>query len=155
MLILKLSNYLFVTESGDIWSYETRVGQIQNGRILEFGKFSRTTTKHMNLVATLTKLPRCTNSDCSNNIHFDKLEMGHRTPGKFSTSQCLSQDLSLELMAGIGKGDFFDFVLKNIGKIKSERDRKLVKEYAMGKGMKSIVFDYFVSLHQALTLETV
>jgi hypothetical protein len=80
--------------------------------------------------------------------------MGHRTPGKFSTSQCLSQDLSLELMGGIGKGDFFDFVLKNIGKIKSERDRKLVKEYAMSKGMKSTVFDYFVSLHQALTLET-
>lgn len=154
MLILKLGNNLFVTEKGDIWSYETRVGKIHKGRIIEFGQFSRTTTKHMNLITSLTKFPKSSNSDWAKSLKFLKLPMGHKHPGRFSTSQCLSQDLSLELVRGMGQDNFLDFVLENIGKIKTKRDRDLVREYATRKGMISEVFDYYVSVHQALILET-
>lgn len=51
-MIFKVSNNLFIVED-TIISYETEVAYIYNDSIKEKGKFSRTTTKHIQKVSNL------------------------------------------------------------------------------------------------------
>lgn len=152
MLILKLGNQLFITSTGEIWSYETCVARVYQKRIVEYAGFSRTTTKHVNWVASLLDIPRIKATNWVKRSFFTKFPMGHKDT-KFDTSECVSKDLSLLLCKGISEKNFSEFVLKNIGEIKKEKDRKLIKEFVVGEGMNPTVFDSYVSVHQALTLE--
>lgn len=153
MLILKLGNQLFITSLGEIWSYETCVARIYQKRIVESSTFSRTTTKHIGLVSRLMEIPRIQATNWVKRTFFTKFPMGHKAT-KFDTSECVSKDLSHFLCKGIAEENFPDFILRNIGRVKKERDRKLIKEFIVGQGMNPTVFDYFVAVHQALTLET-
>jgi len=71
-LIYQLGENLFI--KGDkVISYETHVASIKDNIIYEFGKFSRTTSKHISRVANILKLPVKT---VNKNVAFFKYEMG-------------------------------------------------------------------------------
>ena len=69
----KLRDNLFI-EKDLVISYETVVAQITKDGIQELGRYSRTTTKHIHLISSLTGLPiiKYTGKKCE----FDKFEMG-------------------------------------------------------------------------------
>lgn len=115
----------FHIKGNKIISYETCVGKIENNQIVSFGKFSRTTTKQLYSLMTLTGLPI---KEEKKDVGFWKYEMGI-TPFKYKDS--LSKDLS-------------EFIIKSVYKRKIEMDEAMVEWFAANKVTKrdkEIVFN--------------
>lgn len=112
-MIFKVSNNLFVVEDRII-SYETEVASIDGDFINERGKFSRTTTKHIQKVSTLLGkriIPSKTKPD------FYKYEMGIR----IDYSNCVSPKATSLIFEKIKKGIKLEIA---IARLKNELPRK-------------------------------
>lgn len=112
-MIFKVSNNLFVVEDRII-SYETEVAVIDGDSINELGKFSRTTTKHIQKVSTLLGkriIPSKTKPD------FYKYEMGIR----IDYSNCVSPKATSLIFEKIKKGIKLEIA---IASLKNELPKK-------------------------------
>ena len=93
-LVYQVGQNLFIKDNKVI-SYETHVATIKDDTLYEFGKFSRTTTKHISKVAGLLRLKVQT---IKKEVQFWKHEMGV----VFTMNDALSPQTS------------FDFLVNNI-----------------------------------------
>ena len=115
-------------KNAGIQSYTTMVGFIENGKIFENGKFSRTTTKHMNEIVYITGFPK---QDSGQRKHFWDYPYGTRISHPDSLSSFSSQIILKELAAG---KSFFESV-SSLDKI-SWRDKSIIEDILEVKGLK-------------------
>lgn len=128
MFHFKIKNNLHLTPKGEIISFETVVGQIENDKIVEFGKFSRTTSRHITYIRDLTKLPVFQNFQKP--ISFWKFDLGVKCKfdgdlvGPKSTNEILKRWKDLEFT----KPEFIVgiWILEII---KSKKDKKIFNNY--------------------------
>ena len=78
----------------DIISYETHVATIDGDKIIEHGKYSKTTSKHISYVAELLKLEVVPNKTKMKN-QFDKLQYGVRC----FVDSAISKSSSLKILS--------------------------------------------------------
>ncbi len=118
--IFKVRDNLYV-HGNDVISYETIVATIKGDSIIELGKFSRTTTRHISSVALLMN-KKVVPTTKKRKTDFYKFEMGVRT----SYDDCISRKASLLILESIGKGIPYDVTIATLkGKI-SKRDWELL-----------------------------
>lgn len=114
-MIFKVRNNLFVVEDRII-SYETEVAYIYDDSIKEKGKFSRTTTKHIQKVANLLG-KRIISTPSKTKPDFYKHEMGIR----IDYSNCLSPKATALIFEKIKKGIKLEIA---IASLKNELPKK-------------------------------
>ncbi len=121
-LIYQLGENLFI-KGNKVISYETHVASIKNNIIYEFGKFSRTTSKHISRVANILKLPVKT---VNKNVAFFKYEMGIEP---FKMEGALSPKTAIPfLQEGIStKEQVLSYVVRNMETLPN-KDWSLIKE---------------------------
>lgn len=121
-LIYQLGENLFV-KGNKVISYKTHVASIKEDTLYEFGKFSRTTTKHISKVASILKLHVKT---LNKNVDFYKYEMGIEP---FKMEGALSPKTSIPfLQKGIRtKEDVLSYVVNNINELPT-KDWSIIKE---------------------------
>jgi hypothetical protein len=96
---LKIKDNLFVEGGHTIISYDTAVAKIEDRKIVEIGKFSRTTTKHISQVATMLGYPVQSNKEKKG---FWRFEYGVKTnQGAFTLSPKLSHEIVGNLKSGM------------------------------------------------------
>ena len=116
----KVTDNLYV-EDNHVISYETVVGRIEGDALVELGKFSRTTSKHITKVATLMN-KRVIPADKKVKPDFYKFEMGVRT----SYDNSISQKTSHLILQSLGEGTPYDVTIAMLkGKI-SKKDWALL-----------------------------
>jgi hypothetical protein len=119
----KVTDNLYV-EGDSVISYETVVARIEGGTLVELGKFSRTTSKHISKVAKLMG-KKIIAADKKTKPDFYKFEMGVRT----AYDNCISQKASLLILESIGKNIPYDVTLATLkGKIPKKDWNLLDKE---------------------------
>lgn len=126
---IKIKENLFVNDKAVI-SYDTHVADIIGKEIVEFGKFSRTTSRHIGDTASFIggtvrgggKLAK---------IGFDKYEMGVKCLPSNCLSNKTSKEVSLYLKAG--KSYFQAMCMVLAGKVKPQ-DREIIDSYLKGFG---------------------
>lgn len=121
LVVVTLDENLKMKNAG-IQSYTTMVGFIENGKIFENGKFSRTTTKHMNEIIYITRLPK---EDSGQRKNFWEYPYGTR----ISHPDSLSSSISSDILKGLSRGEsFFEavFGLDRLSKI-GNKDLKIIK----------------------------
>ena len=134
LLVEVTLNEDLVMKSAGIQSYTTMVGFIKDGKIFEDGKFSRTTTKHMNEIVYITGFPK---QDSGQRKHFWEYPYGTRIRHDDSLSSFSSQTILKELAAG---KSFFEAV-SGIDKI-SWRDKSIIEDILEVKGLKEAFESY-------------
>lgn len=130
---LKIRDNLFIEGGKNIISYSTHVATIENGRIVEHGKYSRTTTKQISYISALTKLPVTSSKDKQG---YWKFEFGVRCqPG----SDPLSPEYSEEVIKSMQGGKtFFQALVLCIPQKK--KDKSIVDRYfqSIGYDLKTL-----------------
>jgi hypothetical protein len=121
-------------KNAGIQSYTTTVAFIEDGKIFENGKFSRTTSKHMGTIYSITGLPGITSKERK---HFWWLPDGVRIPHEDSLSSGTSLPVLKELAAG---KSFFEAV-SSIDKM-GRKDSQIVEEILEAKGLKEALVHY-------------
>lgn len=121
-------------KNAGIQSYTTMVAFIKNGKIFENGKFSRTTTKHINEIVYITGFPK---QDSGQRKHFWDYPYGTRISHPDSLSSFSSQVILKELAAG---KSFFEAV-SSLDKI-SWRDNQIIGDILEVKGLKEGLQSY-------------
>lgn len=125
---LKLSPSLFIKEN-EVISYDTVVAVIKDGAIYEKGKFSRTTTRHVRIVANLFKLNVI--SDAKAKIPFHKYEMGE---ANCRVDNCFSIRTSIKIAQAVSEGSSFLSALSTIPKY-PPKDEIVLRRYLNKKGV--------------------
>ena len=151
MVTLKISENLFVTEKGNIFSYETNVGKISNGKIYKWGKFSRTTGKQFYRLSSLTGLDVKTRD--VGEISFYKYHQGVKCePPK--SSLVFGNKLSRKLLIGFVNGDLIQAAIDVLSDPKelSPKDIKQLTTFLVEKGMKEDIIQKLVEVKKALYL---
>ena len=98
-ILLKIKDNLFIEGGHTIISYDTAVAKIEGNKIIEAGKFSRTTTKHISAIATLLGYPVQSNKEKKG---FWRFEYGVKTnQGAFTLSPKLSHEIVGNLKSGM------------------------------------------------------
>jgi hypothetical protein len=119
----KVTDNLYV-EDNHVISYETVVGRIEGDTLVELGKFSRTTSKHITKVAILMN-KRVIPADKKVKTDFYKFEMGVKT----SYDNCISWRASHLILESLGKGIPYDVTIVMLkGKITKKDWALLDKE---------------------------
>jgi hypothetical protein len=119
----KVTDNLYV-EDNHVISYETVVGRIEGDTLVELGKFSRTTSKHITKVATLMN-KRVIPADKKVKPDFYKFELGVRT----SYDNSISQKASLLILQSLGEGTPYGVTIAMLkGKIPKKDWELLDKE---------------------------
>jgi hypothetical protein len=118
---LKLASNLF-RDGNNIISYETVVAQIKGSQLIELGKYSRTTSKHIHKVAALYGLEIV---QAKKKQPFYQFEMGF---GGCHLPGTLSQTTSLEFTKNIASGMEPLDALASIPKIPASDLPKVLKE---------------------------
>lgn len=122
---LKIKENLYLEDMKFVISYETVVAEIDGNKIVEYGRFSRTTTKHISFLAN--KLGYGVISSKQKNHNFYKHEMGVKC-----TYDSLTQKTSNLILDKIKeKGDFLLAVLSVENDI-PKKDRPAIEKY-LGK----------------------
>jgi hypothetical protein len=134
LLVEVTLNEDLVMKSAGIQSYTTMVGFIKDGKIFEDGKFSRTTTKHMNEIVYITGFPK---QDSGQRKHFWEYPYGTRIRHDDSLSSFSSQTILKELAAG---KSFFEAV-SEIEKM-TRRDNQIIEDILEAKGLKEALVHY-------------
>ena len=94
----KVTDNLYV-EDNHVISYETVVARIEGDTLVELGKFSRTTSRHISKVAALMN-KRVIAADRKVKPDFYKFELGAKT----SYDNSISQKTSLLILQSLGEG---------------------------------------------------
>ena len=129
-MIFKVSNNLFVVEDRII-SYETEVGVIVGDSINELGKFSRTTTKHIQKVSTLLG-KRIIHALSKAKSDFYKHEMGIR----IDYSNCVSVKATGLIFERIKKGVNLEIAIASLKNELPKKDWALLLPYVDTKIIK-------------------
>lgn len=129
-MIFKVSNNLFVVEDRII-SYETEVAVIDGDSINELGKFSRTTTKHIQKVSTLLG-KRIIRTLSKTKPDFYKHEMGIR----IDYSNCVSVKATGLIFERIKKGVNLEIAIASLKNELPKKDWVLLLPYVDTKIIK-------------------
>ena len=129
-MIFKVSNNLFVVEDRII-SYETEVAVIDGDSINELGKFSRTTTKHIQKVSTLLG-KRIIHALSKTKPDFYKHEMGIR----IDYSNCVSPKATGLIFERIKKGVNLEIAIASLKNELPKKDWALLLPYLDTKIIK-------------------
>lgn len=120
---IKVKDNLFLVGS-KIFSFETHVGDVVGRRIIPLGKFSRTTTKHINHISSLLGFPIGESKDLR--IWFYKYEMGV----KCTADNLLSNRLGNRILSHMKEGKTFLEALCTVPKSEIPKvDLSLVEKY--------------------------
>jgi hypothetical protein len=118
--IFKVKDNLYV-EGNKVISYVTVVAIIKGDSIIELGKFSRTTTKHIFMLSQLMS-KKIVHTTKKRREDFDKFNLGVKT----SYDNCIGQKASLMILESLGKGIPYNVTLATLkGKI-AKRDWELL-----------------------------
>ena len=121
-------------KNAGIQSYETFVGFIEDGKVVENGKFSRTTTKHMNEIRSITGLPGESSKDKK---LFWWLPYGVRIPYEDS----ISSEASSPILRALSSGKTFFEAVASLDIIK-KKDYRIVEEVIEDKDLQSALENY-------------
>lgn len=109
----------FKLKNAGIQSYTTTVGFIEEGKIFEAGKFSRTTSKHMGVIRSITGLPWIFSKEKK---YFWWLPYGVR----ISHENSLSPGSSLTVLKELASGKSLFEAVCNLNKI-GKKDLEIIK----------------------------
>lgn len=124
---LKIRENLFIKGGHTIISYETEVAKIKDRKIIEVGKFSRATTRHIYSVASMFQYTVESNKDRKD---FWKFEMGIKTSqGQFTLSEKLSHEIVESLKSGM---NWFQALV--LCHPKKKKDKETLEVYFKGIG---------------------
>ena len=128
MNTLQLKNNLF-RKGDDIISYTTTVACIQNDSLIELGKWSRTTSKHIHYVAQLYGL---------NLVRFDGKKDSGFWPFEYGVDikrpDSLSTKTSVEISRLMSEGLNYLNALAAV-ETSSRKDQKIIDEYLEASGV--------------------
>jgi hypothetical protein len=97
-ILLKIKDNLFIEGGHTIISYDTAVAKIEGNKIIEAGKFSRTTTKHISAIAMMLGYQV---QSSKTKQEFWKFESGVKvSQGTFTISPKLSHEIVGSLKGG-------------------------------------------------------
>lgn len=129
MNVLKLKSNLF-RDGNDIISYETVVARIKGTDLIELGKFTVTTTKHISYVARLYNL-NLIRADKKNRPGFYEFDYGV----KCTAPGALSKETSTVLSTLMRNQDLtYIQALASLDKVPG-RDQKLINQYLADSGV--------------------
>jgi len=129
MNVLKLKNNLF-RDGNDIISYETVVARIEGSDLIELGKFTKTTAKHIHYVAELYNL-NLIRADKKNRPAFYEFCYGV----KCTVPGALSKETSTVLSTLMQNQDLtYIQALASLDKVPA-RDQKLINQYLADNGV--------------------
>jgi len=128
MEILKLRENLF-RKGNEIISYDTVVAHIEGNKLIEHGRYSRTTSKHIGHVAQLFNLSVVQAKNKEDGFYkYDTGEIKINIPG------ALSQKLSLQISELMGRGSSFICALAEVEKI-PKKDLDIIEKHLKDNGI--------------------
>ena len=121
-------------KNAGIQSYTTIVGFIEDGKVTENGKYSRTTGKHMSFIRAITELPVISSKE---RRHFGWLWDGVRIAHEDS----ISPGSSLSILKDLSKGKSFFEAIASLDTMK-KKDFAIAEEILEAKGLKEALLSY-------------
>ena len=121
-------------KNAGIQSYTTIVGFIEDGKVTENGKYSRTTGKHMSFIRAVTELPVISSKE---RRHFGWLWDGVRIAHEDS----ISPVSSLSILKDLSKGKSFFEAIASLDTMK-KKDFAIAEEILEAKGLKEALLSY-------------
>lgn len=121
-------------KNAGIQSYTTIVGFIEDGKVTENGKYSRTTGKHMSFIRAVTELPVISSKE---RRHFGWLWDGVRIAHEDS----ISPVSSLSILKDLSKGKSFFEAIASLDTMK-KKDLAIAEEILEAKGLKEALLSY-------------
>ena len=121
-------------KNAGIQSYTTIVGFIEDGKVTENGKYSRTTGKHMSFIRAVTELPVISSKE---RRHFGWLWDGVRIAHEDS----ISPVSSLSILKDLSKGKSFFEAIASLDSMK-KKDLAIAEEILEAKGLKEALVSY-------------
>jgi hypothetical protein len=136
METLKLRENLF-RRGNEIISYDTVVAHIEDNKLIEHGRFSRTTSKHIGHVAMLFNLSVVHAKNKEKGFYkYDTGEVKINIPG------ALSMKTSKEIATLMGQGSTFLQAVAAIEKI-PQKDLDIIDSYIKDLGISDSQFSVF------------
>jgi hypothetical protein len=121
-------------KNAGIQSYATMVGFIEDGKVTENGKYSRTTGKHMSFIRAITELPVISSKERKNFGWFwNGVRIAHEDSISPASSLSILKDLS-------GGKSFFEAVA-SLDTMK-KKDLVIAEEILEAKGLKEALAHY-------------
>jgi len=121
-------------KNAGIQSYATMVGFIEDGKVTENGKYSRTTGKHMSFIRAITELPVISSKERKNFGWFwNGVKIAHEDSISPASSLLILKDLS-------GGKSFFEAVA-SLDTMK-KKDLVIAEEILEAKGLKEALAHY-------------
>ena len=136
METLKLRENLF-RKGNNIISYNTVVAHIEDDKLIEHGKYSRTTTKHISYVAQLFKLSVVHSNNREKGFY--KYDMGEI---KINVPGALSEKTSTAIATLMGSGSSFLQAVALIEKM-PQKDLEIVNKHLRKIGITEEQFSVF------------
>ena len=121
-------------KNAGIQSYTTIVGSIEDGKVVENGKYSRTTGKHMSFIRAITELPVISSKE---KRHFGWFWDGVRIAHEDS----ISSASSLSILKDLSKGKSFFEAIASLDTMK-KKDSAIAEEILEAKGLKEALVSY-------------
>lgn len=119
---------------GKVFSYSTEVAHIKDEKIIAKGKYSRTTSKHLHLIAHLLGFPVTLLSNKNRMGYYDWYEYGVN----ISHPQSFSSGTSLQILKSIGKnGSLLNTLISIEPSLK--RDQAMIEEISEFSGIKELM----------------
>lgn len=129
MITLKIAENLHVV-GNNVISYDTKVAVIEGNSLVELGKYSRTTTKHIHKVTDLFGLNLIRSNKRKDDFYFH--ELGIKTNRENSIGPVTSSKLAEVISSGVNFNDSIYFVdLNTIPK----KDRLIIEEEMQSRGI--------------------
>ena len=121
-------------KNAGIQSYATMVGFIEDGKVTENGKYSRTTGKHMSFIRAITELPVISSKE---RRHFGWFWNGVRIAHEDS----ISPASSLSILKDLSGGKSFFEAVASLDTMK-KKDLVIAEEILEAKGLKEALTHY-------------
>jgi len=119
---------------GVIQSYQTVVGYIKDGKVVENGKYSRTTSKHMSFILAITELPVVSSKE--------KRYFGWLWDGvKIAHEDSISSEASSPILRALSSGKTFFEAVASLDIIK-KKDYRMIEEVIEDKDLQSALENY-------------
>jgi hypothetical protein len=121
-------------KNAGIQSYATMVGFIEDGKVTENGKYSRTTGKHMSFIRAITELPVISSKERK---HFGWFWNGV----KIAHEDSISPASSLSILKDLSGGKSFFEAVASLDTMK-KKDLVIAEEILEAKGLKEALTHY-------------
>ena len=121
-------------KNAGIQSYTTMVGFIEDGKMTENGKYSRTTGKHLSFIRAITELPVISSKE---KRHFGWLWDGV----KIAHEDSISSASSISILKDLSKGKSFFEAIASLDTMK-KKDLAIADYILETKGLKEALVHY-------------